>query len=113
MLYAPQELGCDDSATMKITASLGANLVGSNTAVAPVPGTWPTGTLSFSSAQPFDSVVVHYESRPPTCQDWGPIFMVDDVVVTPVPEPSRPLVTAGSFSTLAALALCRSRRVPA
>ena len=113
MLYAPQELGCDDSATMKITASLGANLVGSNTAVAPVPGTWPTGTLSFSSAQPFDSVVVHYESRPPTCQDWGPIFMVDDVVVTPVPEPSRPLVTTGSFSTLAALALCRSRRVPA
>jgi hypothetical protein len=105
MLYSPQEQGCDDSATLKISASLGANAIGSNTAVALVPGTWPTGTLSFSSAQPFDSVVVHYQSQPPTCQDWGPIFLVDQVTVTPAPEPSSAGAAAIASAALAALAL--------
>ncbi len=82
ILYAPQELGCDDSATMRVTAYLGGVLVGTATATAATPGTWPSQTLAFSSAQPFDSVVVHYDAPPPTCQDWGPIFMADMMQVT-------------------------------
>jgi hypothetical protein len=104
MLYAPQELGCDDSATLEIRASLGANAVGSNTATAPAPGTWPTGTLAFSSAQPFDGVVVHYLSKPPTCQDWGPIFLVDEMVVTPAPEPETRIAVVAASAALASLA---------
>ena len=87
ILYAPQELGCDDSATMRVTAYLGAALVGTATTTAANPGTWPSETLAFDSAQPFDNVVIHYNSRPPTCQDWGPIFMADNMQVTPVPAP--------------------------
>jgi len=87
ILYAPQELGCDDSATMRVTAYLSGGLVGTATATAANPGTWPSETLAFSSAQPFDSVVVHYDARPPTCQDWGPIFMADIMQVTPAPPP--------------------------
>lgn len=83
LLYAPQELGCDDSATMRVTAYLGGVLVGTATATAANPGTWPSQTLAFSSVQPFDNVVVHYDARPPTCQDWGPIFMADNMQVTP------------------------------
>ena len=110
MLYAPQELGCDDSATMKITASHGADEIGSNTAIAPAPGTWPTGTLSFGSAQPFDNVVVHYQTKPPTCQDWGPVFVVDDVVVTPAPEPASAAASAIACAALAGLATCAAAR---
>lgn len=82
ILYSPQELGCDDSATMRVTAYLDGAYVGTATATAPVHGTWPTGRLSFSSAQPFNSVVVHYDQPPPTCQDWGPIFLADNMTVT-------------------------------
>jgi hypothetical protein len=32
-------------------------------------------------------VVIHYDARPPTCQDWGPIFLADNMEVTPTPEP--------------------------
>jgi hypothetical protein len=85
ILYAPQELGCDDSATMRVTAYLGAALVGTATTTAANPGTWPTQTLAFSSAQPFDNVIVHYDARPPTCTDWGPIFLADNMQVTPFP----------------------------
>ena len=28
----------------------------------------------------FDRVVVHYDARPPTCQDWGPIFLADNII---------------------------------
>ena len=83
ILYAPQELGCDDSATMRVTAYLSGALVGTATVTAANPGTWPSETLAFSSTQPFDSVVVHYNARPPTCQDWGPIFMADNMQITP------------------------------
>lgn len=82
IMFAPQELGCDDSATMRVTAYMNDTYVGTNTAVADPPGTWPTGTLTFSSAQGFNRVVVHYDSRPPTCTDWGPIFMADNMNVT-------------------------------
>src|SRR5262249_54074270 len=83
IMFAPQELACDDTATMRVTAYINSNLVGTSLAMAPVPGTWPTGTLSFSWAQGFNNVVVHYDHRPPTCGDWGPIFMADNMVVTP------------------------------
>jgi len=85
ILYAVQELACDGSATMRVTAYLDGAPVGTNTMVA-VPGaTWPTATLSFSSASPFNSVVVHYDSGPPGggC-DWGSIFMADNMIVTAI-----------------------------
>jgi hypothetical protein len=109
LLYAPEEYTTDSSATLRITAYLGANLVGTNTATAAVPGTWPSATLAFTSAQPFDNVVVHYDAPPPTGGDYGPIFMVDDVLVTPavVPEPGAAAATAAMF---AALGLARRAR---
>lgn len=87
ILYSPQELGCDDSARLRVTADLDGVAVGSAVATAPSPGTWPTGTLGFSSPGGFNHVVIHYDARPPTCQDWGPIFLADNMEVTPTPEP--------------------------
>ena len=85
ILYSPQELGCDDSAKMKVTAYLNGAFVGTNFTAAAFPGTWPSETLSFNSAAGFNSVLVHYDARPPTCQDWGPIFMADNMSVTLAP----------------------------
>ena len=84
ILFAPQELGCDDSASIRVTAYMDDATVGTNTATASPPGTWPTGTLLLSAASGFNRVVIHYDARPPTCQDWGPIFMADDMNVTPM-----------------------------
>jgi len=83
IMYAPQELGCDDSATMRVTAYMNTTLVGTTT-TCPNPGTWPTGTLSCSFASGFNNVVVHYANHPPTCQDYGVIFMADNMQVTPL-----------------------------
>ena len=82
IMYSPQELGCDTSATMRVTAYLNGVSVGTATATAPNPGTWPTGTLSIAVPSGFDSVVVHYDAKPATCQDWGPIFIADNITVT-------------------------------
>ncbi len=82
ILYAPQELACDDSATMRVTASRNGTFVGTNTHTAANPGTWPVDTLSCAFPQGFDSVVVHWDSRPPTCSDYGPIFLADDMRIT-------------------------------
>ena len=82
IMYSCQELACDDAATMRVTAFTKGSLVGSNTMVARHPGTWPVDTLRCNFAQGFDSVVVHYDSRPPTCQDYGVIFLVDNMRVT-------------------------------
>jgi hypothetical protein len=41
--------------------------------------------LSITTTQAFNRVVVHYDARPPTCQDWGPIFLADNMSVTPLP----------------------------
>ena len=71
---------------MRVTAYMNGAFVGTNTATAN-PGTWPTATLGFSSAQAFNSVVVHYDAPPPTGGDWGPIFMADNMSVTAVPAP--------------------------
>jgi hypothetical protein len=81
ILFAPQELACDDTATMRVTGYLGTTFVATATAQAPSPGTWPTGTLTLNAPQGFDNVVVHYDARPPTCGDWGPIFMADNMTV--------------------------------
>ncbi len=82
IMYACQELGCDDAATMRVTAYMNNSYVGTNTRTATFPGTWPVDTLSCSFLQGFNRVVVHYASPPPTCQDYGPIFMADNMRVT-------------------------------
>ncbi len=82
IMYACQELGCDDAATMKVTAYMNGSYVGFSTRTATFPGTWPVDTLSCHFQQGFDSVVVHYASPPPTCQDYGTIFMADNMRVT-------------------------------
>jgi len=83
IMYSSQELGCDDSATMRVTAYMNGNLVGTNTKTAANPGTWPVDILSCNFSQGFDSVVIHYDKRPPTCQDYGTIFLADNMRVTP------------------------------
>lgn len=95
MLYAPQELACDSSAIMRITAYMGTIVVGSNLTTAPVPGTWPTGTLAFSSTFGFNNVVIHYERAPGSGGDWGPIFMADNMDVTQSTT-SAPMATPGA-----------------
>lgn len=82
IMYACQELGCDDAATMRVTAYQNGSFVGTNTRTATFPGTWPVDTLRCSFPQGFDSVVVHYDSPPPTCHDYGVIFMADNMRVT-------------------------------
>jgi hypothetical protein len=101
ILYAPEEYATDSSCTMRMTAYLGANYVGTNTYQIPNPGTWPSGILSFSSISPFDNIVIHYDAPPPTGGDYGPIFMVDNLVVTPgggTPTPT-PTVTPTATPT--------------
>jgi hypothetical protein len=83
IMYCCQELGCDDAATMKVSAFRNGVYVGFSTRTATFPGTWPVDTLRCIFPQGFDSVVVHYLSHPPTCQDYGTIFMVDNMRVTP------------------------------
>lgn len=85
IMYSVEELACDTSATMRVTAYMNGSYVGTNTTVAFPPGTWPVDTLICSFSQGFDSVVVHYNSPPPPpCQDYGTIFMADNMKVTPL-----------------------------
>ena len=97
IMYAPEEYATDSSCTMRITAYMGSTLVGTSTHQIQEPGTWPTGTLSFSSMQPFDNVVIHYDHAPPTGGDYGPIFMADNLLVTPTLAPTA--LTAVSRKT--------------
>ena len=90
ILYAMDELGCDDSATMRVTAYMNGVYVGTNTHTAANPGTYPVDTLACSFPQGFNSVVVHYDSHPPTCQDYGVIFFADDMRVTPLANTGTP-----------------------
>jgi hypothetical protein len=87
ILYASQELACDDSATMRVTAYVNSTPVGTSTtnATALCVCTWQAQTLSITTTQAFNNVVVHYDARPPTCQDWGPVFLADNMNVTPMP----------------------------
>ena len=83
IMYSCQELGCDNAATMRVTAYVNGTFVGTNTKTASIPGTWPVDTLSCDFPQGFDSVVVHYDSPPPTCQDYGVIYMADNMWAIP------------------------------
>jgi hypothetical protein len=82
IMYSCQELGCDDAARMRVTAYMNGSFVGTSTKTAGNPGTWPVDTLGCSFPQGFDSLVVHYDSRPPTCKDYGVIYMADNMRVT-------------------------------
>jgi hypothetical protein len=99
VLYAPEEYATDSSCTMRMTAYLGTTYVGTNTYQIPNPGTWPSGTLSFSSISPFDNIVIHYDAPPPTGGDYGPIFMVDNLVVMPGGSTPTPTPTATATPT--------------
>jgi hypothetical protein len=85
IMYCCQELGCDDAATMKVTAYLNGAYVGFNTKTATFPGTWPVDTLRCTFPQGFDSVIIHYFLPPPTCQDYGVIYLADNMRITPIP----------------------------
>jgi hypothetical protein len=100
IMYCCQELGCDDAATMKVTAYMNGNYVGFNTRTATFPGTWPVDTLSCSFPQGFDSVVVHYYLHPPTCQDYGTIFLADNMRVTPL---NATAISEGKFPEMFSL----------
>jgi hypothetical protein len=101
IMYSPEEYGSDASALMRVTAYMDAALVGTNTTTAVPPGTWPTGTLSFSSAQVFNRVVIQWAGAPSGTENWGPIFMADNMNVTPIPEPSAfVLLGMGAISVL-------------
>lgn len=82
IMYADQELACDDAATMRVTAYMNGSLTGTNTRTTAHPGTWPVDTLSCSFPLGFDSVVVHYDSHPPTCLDYGVVYVADNMRVT-------------------------------
>ncbi len=86
ILYAPQELACDSSATIRVTAFLDLVAVGTTTTNATA-GTWPSETISISCAQGFNSVVVHYDAAPATGGDYGCIFVADNMMVTPAVSP--------------------------
>jgi hypothetical protein len=106
VLFAPHELGCDSSALMRATGYRHGVAVGTNTARAPVPGTWPSGTLTLAVAGGFDRVVVHYDAAPPPpCQDYGVIVVADNVtVVAPCDAPAvtgQPASVAGCASGVA------------
>jgi Divergent InlB B-repeat domain len=82
IMFADQELACDSTALMRVRAYRAGVEVGTSTARAPSPGTWPTGTLRISVPSGFDTAVVHFDTPGTLCQDWGPIFMADNMVVT-------------------------------
>lgn len=84
IMVAPQELATDSSATLRVTAYLNGVYVGTNTSVGSEPFLWPSSTLNISSAQGFNSVVVHYDRPPPTGGDYGVIFVADNMSVTPI-----------------------------
>jgi hypothetical protein len=74
ILYASHELACDSSATLRVTAYLNGTFVATATTNATwnCTCTWTSQILPISSAQPFNSVVVHYDAPPsqqPPCQD--------------------------------------------
>ncbi len=85
--YSPQELACDNSATIRATAYWNGALVGSaeTNATALCTCTWAVQQLTFSSTRPFNSVVIHWVAPGQGCQDYGPIFLANNLIVTPAP----------------------------
>ena len=92
ILYATQELDCDDSATVRVTAYMNNSFVGTATANSTplCPCTYTSNTLAITTSQPFNNVVVHYDQRPPTCQDYGVVLFADNMLVTPAPQVCYP-----------------------
>jgi hypothetical protein len=80
ILYGADEIGCDDTSVMRATAYLDEVQVATNTAMVPVPGTYPTGTLSVTEPGGFNRVVIHYDRAPIRCQDYGRIFWLDNMM---------------------------------
>jgi len=84
ILVAMQEYNCDPTGTMRVTAYMDDTSIGTSTATAQE-GVWPTTTLAISAPEGFNRVVVHYDKPPPSCGDWGPIFMADNMRVSGAP----------------------------
>jgi hypothetical protein len=106
IMVAPQELATDTTATLRVTAYMDNVFVGTNTSTATGDVfLWPSSTLSFSSPQGFNNVVVHYDSPPPSGGDYGPIFVAENTQVTGtvVPEPSAWVLAAVGLVFLPAL----------
>jgi hypothetical protein len=87
ILYAAQELDCDSSSTMRVTAYMDGAFVGTATKSAIPGGNWPSATLAISVPGGFNSVVVHYDKVPPFGCDYGVIFMADNMRITPKAQP--------------------------
>jgi hypothetical protein len=92
IMVAPQELATDSTATMRVTAYWNGVLVGTSTSMGVEPFIWPSSTLSFSNAQGFNSVVIHYDKPPPTGGDFGAIFVADNMIVTATAVPEHSTV---------------------
>ena len=90
ILYAPQELALDTSCTMRITTFYGSRFVATATHSLNPDGntSWPSDILSITTSEPFTSVVINYDKTPPGAQEnYGVIFMADNLVVTPWSAP--------------------------
>ena len=101
VLYAVDELACDTSARMRVTAYADGVAVGTATAQA-LPGVYPSATLAIAPGARFDSVVVHWDAPGTLCQDYGPIFFADNVTVTRVDPLGAPGPRVPEALTLAA-----------
>jgi hypothetical protein len=84
IMCCTQELGCDDAATVRVTAYMNGTYTGYSDQMATCPCTWPVDTLMYSYASGFDSVVIHYQHVPLTCQDYGVVMLFDNMTVTPI-----------------------------
>jgi len=101
IMFSPEEYGSDTSATMRAIGYLNGTMVGYHDNIAPVPGTWPTGTLTYSNySQNFDRIVVHYQAPPVNGENWGPIFMADNMTIRAVPEPATLATLLGGLAIL-------------
>jgi hypothetical protein len=81
IMVAPQILACDTTATLRVTGYLGTTFVATATssATSDPPYMWPSSTLSLTSQQAFDRLVVHYDAAPSGACDYGVIFVADNM----------------------------------
>ena len=101
IMYSTQELGCDTTATMRVTVYQDGAQVATNTNTGPATGSWPINTITISAPAGFNRAVVHYDARPAICADWGPIFFADNVVVTRACAPAAVAGDPGSVQVCA------------
>lgn len=113
--FATPDFGSDFASTVVLAAFHGtvASPVGSSTNAGTLDasGSWGIGNLSFASVTPFDLVTIGISasSRGPASN-----FLVDNVLVTPVPStgPPVPEPQTAAMVFVAALFLVASRRRP-